>query len=197
MGEYMYKHCPTACGVCKPKCYDKDESQCPNWARAGECKKNPSILATCPVSCGICTSMCLDNANDCPQWAAAVHCNENPGYMLKTCPFSCNVCDADKHGSKVCADRDREQCLIWGEQECGVNAQAVMSTCPSMCGLCTLACEDKNESCPNWVLDKSGKLSADSQKAACETEYMQESCPQSCGTCTAIPSIKPAVKDEM
>jgi len=195
--EFMFKTCPTACGVCKPKCYDKDEAKCGAWARAGECKKNTAILSLCPISCGVCTSLCLDTANDCPQWAAAGHCNENPGYMLKTCPYSCNVCDVEKHGSKACADSDREQCLIWGEQECGANPETVMRQCPSLCGVCTIACEDKNESCPNWVKGKDGKRTFESQKSACEAEYMIENCAQSCGVCQAIPSIKPATKDEV
>ena len=63
----MYQNCPTACGVCNIKCFDKDpEDRCGDWARAGECLKNPAILSTCPVSCGICSSLCLDKRNDCP-----------------------------------------------------------------------------------------------------------------------------------
>ena len=76
--EYMAKNCPTSCGICKPKCYDKDDAR-GGWARNGECKKNPSITSTCPVSCGICSSLCSDVHNDCPQWAAGGDCNTNPG----------------------------------------------------------------------------------------------------------------------
>ena len=38
---------PPRAGICKPKCYDKDDA-CGGWARNGECKKNPSIMSTCP-----------------------------------------------------------------------------------------------------------------------------------------------------
>ena len=55
------------------------------------------------------------------------------GFMLKQCPFSCNVCDVKEHGTKYCADRDHEQCLVWGEHECGNNPAAVMRLCPKMC----------------------------------------------------------------
>ena len=47
----MLKNCPTACGLCKEKCYDRS-AECGGWARDGECTKNPSILEKCPVSCG-------------------------------------------------------------------------------------------------------------------------------------------------
>jgi len=195
--EYMYSKCPTSCGVCKPKCMDKEEVLCPQWARAGECKTNPAIASTCPASCGICSSLCLDTANDCPQWAAAGHCNENPGYMLKTCPHSCNICDADKYGDKLCHDRNREQCLIWGDLECANNPASVLRECPSMCGLCTLACEDKHENCQQWVKGSDNKKTRESMKAACDTEFMWENCAQSCGVCEAIPAVKPPVKEEL
>jgi len=188
--DFMLKNCPTSCGICKPKCYDKDDA-CGGWARNGECKKNPSITATCPVSCGICSSLCSDVHNDCPQWAAGGDCNTNPGFMLKQCPFSCNVCDVKEHGTKYCADRDHEQCLVWGEHECGNNPAAVMRLCPKMCGLCTLTCEDKHTDCPAWAAAKNGK--------GCEedSDYMHESCPFSCGTCAKLPILAPKNKDEV
>jgi hypothetical protein len=188
--DYMKTNCPTSCGLCKPKCYDKDPS-CGNWARGGECKKNPSITATCPVSCGICSHLCMDRQNDCPQWAANGDCNSNPGFMLEACPFSCNLCDEKEHGSKYCADRDRNQCLIWGEQECNANPGSVMRLCPELCGLCTLACEDKHEDCPGWAKAKDGK--------GCEadSDYMHEHCPYSCGTCSKLEVLAPKEKTEL
>merc|ERR1719335_722011 len=56
--------CPKSCGMCKPApqqpklrrptCIDK-YAQCPGWANAGECKKNPAGMSGyCPKSCGIC-----------------------------------------------------------------------------------------------------------------------------------------------
>ena len=176
--DFMLKNCPTSCGICKPKCYDKDDA-CGGWARNGECKKNPSITSTCPVSCGICSSLCSDVHNDCPQWAAGGDCNTNPGFMLKQCPFSCNVCDAKEHGTKYCADRDHEQCLVWGEHECGNNPAAVMRLCPKMCGLCTLTCEDKHTDCPAWAAAKNGK--------GCEEDSVPSSRPRRSPSCATLP----------
>lgn len=188
--DFMMKECPTSCGLCKPKCYDKDES-CGSWARAGECKKNPSINSLCPVSCGICTSICLDKQNDCPQWAANGDCNSNPGFMLSACPYSCNICNVEEHGSKKCVDRDRKQCLIWGEQECNLNPGSVMRTCPDLCGLCTLACEDREADCPGWAAAKDGKGCTE------DADFMLEHCPHSCGYCAKIPVHAAKDKSEL
>ena len=64
---------------------------------------------------------------------------------------------------------DRLQCLIWGEHECGVNPAAMMRDCPHMCGLCTLACEDKFNDCPNWALGKANLFGQKSGKG-CEDD---------------------------
>ena len=111
--------------------------------------------------------------------------------MLEACPFSCNLCDEKEHGSKYCADRDRNQCLIWGEQECNANPGSVMRLCPELCGLCTLACEDKHEDCPGWAKAKDGK--------GCEadSDYMHEHCPYSCGTCSKLEVLAPKEKTEL
>jgi len=172
--DFMFGHCSASCGVCKTKCYDKSDA-CMDWARAGECSKNPSALLTlCPVACGVCTDMCLDKHNDCPNWAADGQCGSNEAFMLEACPNSCNVCEksVESSDSKVCADKDRNQCLIWGEHSCGDNPGAVMRTCPAMCGLCTSACEDKHRDCPNW---KEGKKK-DGKGCEDDPVYMLSNC---------------------
>jgi hypothetical protein len=213
----MYSLCPVTCGICKTKCYDKDVD-CAAWARAGECGKNSALYTLCPVSCGTCTDMCLDKANDCPQWAAGGACGTNAAFMLKTCPQSCAVCDQNSHnrsghpvpfgqltsdGRKLsgpqhpasnhfervaCADTDRTQCLIWGEQECEANPGAVLKACPATCGVCTLACEDKYADCPQWKLD-----------AGCDknAQFMLPNCPHSCGICPNLHVFPSSVKDEL
>jgi hypothetical protein len=159
--DYMLKNCPVTCGVCRVKCYDEDAS-CGTWARQGECAKNPSLLSTCPVSCGTCTDLCLDKKESCPQWAANGDCGTNEGYMLKECPRSCELCREEHHqvsshpvagGAReltqtvACADVNRKQCVIWGEQLCESNPGAMLRDCPHTCGVCTLACEDKYKDC--------------------------------------------------
>jgi len=211
---YMLKRCATSCGVCAVKCYDKEPGDvCGQWARHGECEKNPAILSSCPVSCGVCTSICLDKHNDCPNWAAAGDCSKNRAFMLMNCPRSCHLCaepegtipkeeDAatrahEAHDAPTpfltpfnCANHDNEQCLLWGEQECGVNPEALLTDCPQLCGACTLACVDKAVDCPGWAAAKEGK--------ACELDsHLPTMCPQSCGICSAIHVRAPPAKDEV
>lgn len=195
--DYMATHCPASCGICKTKCYDKDPA-CGDWSRKGECATNQGLLTLCPVSCGVCTDLCLDKQNDCPRWAASGNCGENPGYMLLNCPKSCNVCDDESHAkaghpagekteTKACADTDRSQCLIWGDHECNANPAAVMKSCPSMCGLCTLACEDKYRDCPNWAEGKKSVFGSKSGKGCDEdADFMYQNCPHSCGICPRL-----------
>lgn len=206
--NYMYTNCPASCGVCKTKCYDKDPT-CASWARQGECEKNSGLYSLCPVSCGVCTDLCLDKSNDCPQWAATGACGDNEGFMLKECPNSCGVCTDETHeksshptreltATKACADVDRAQCLIWGEHECTQNPGAVMRSCPSMCGVCTHACEDKYKDCPNWAQGKANVFGTKSGKG-CEEDaaFMMPNCPHSCGICPRLHVFASTAKDEM
>ena len=43
------------------------------------------------------------------------------------------VCGSEEEMQpKMCADGDREQCLVWGDSECDRNPAPVMKSCPSM-----------------------------------------------------------------
>ena len=197
--DFMIKHCPVTCGQCKVKCYDTDAA-CSSWARDGE-QEEPLAVSLCPVSCGVCTDLCLDKKADCPQWAAAGDCGSNEGYMLKECPRSCAVCTAEHHKKSshpvldgsltqttACADVDRKQCIVWGEQLCDSNPGAMLRDCPHTCGVCTLACEDKYSDCPNWKTG--GRCDEDAP-------FMRVNCPQSCGVCREMEPPPPKGKDEM
>jgi hypothetical protein len=82
------------------------------------------------------------------------------------------------------------QCLLWGEQECGHNPDFLLTECPELCGVCTLACADKAADCPNWAKGKEG--------TACTTDaHLPALCPASCGVCAGIHVTKPPEKDEM
>ena len=73
----------------------------------------------------------------------------------------------------ACEDKNRTQCLIWGEEECQTNPGALMRECPQMCGVCTTTCADKHESCAAWA--KADECVTNSN--------MLEICPHSCGVC--------------
>ena len=75
-------------GVCNDQSVD-----CGNWARDGECEKNPDgMTALCPLSCGVCTFNCTDIHESCVPWAQDGQCEANPLMMLKECPIACGVC---------------------------------------------------------------------------------------------------------
>ena len=50
----------------------------------------------------------------------------------------------------------------------------MMAECPSSCGVCTMACEDKSKDCAQWM-----------SEGNCDSnpEGMLTTCPQSCGLC--------------
>ena len=62
-----------------------------------------------------------------------------------------------------------------------------MRDCPKTCGVCTTACEDKEEACASWAA-----------KGECEKNpaSMLSLCPQACGTCHELEQFEKA-KDEM
>ncbi|XP_074652005.1 uncharacterized protein LOC141906622 [Tubulanus polymorphus] len=118
--------CPLSCGKCKPtvttakpeigggtdtgtgtgKCVDTNK-ECPNWAKFGECEKNPvTVQKVCPLSCGKCKPTgtkpetgggtgagdCVDKNTECPGWANYGECEKNPVTVKKLCPKSCGIC---------------------------------------------------------------------------------------------------------
>ena len=73
----------------------KDEhASCANWAKYGECDKNPSFMhATCLASCYMCESLgCHDSHDECSEWAIAGECTKNDDFMASDCTFSCGFC---------------------------------------------------------------------------------------------------------
>jgi hypothetical protein len=73
-------------------CYDS-HSSCHEWAKAGECEKNPNyMLFNCPLACEQCTAGCADLNRNCKHWAEEGECEINPGWMLENCPVSCQQC---------------------------------------------------------------------------------------------------------
>jgi len=70
--------------------------QCPQWAQAGECTRNPNyMLANCRCACsggGSTTSSCRDSSTSCTYWANNGECTKNPRYMNANCKKSCKVC---------------------------------------------------------------------------------------------------------
>ena len=81
-------HCMQHVRMCNDKSTD-----CPNWARDGECAENADFMAqNCPLSCGICSFNCTDTSESCRAWAAEGQCSENPLAMYKDCPIACGVC---------------------------------------------------------------------------------------------------------
>ncbi|KAK3602503.1 hypothetical protein CHS0354_022371 [Potamilus streckersoni] len=80
-------------------CIDKhDAFQCQNFARAGECDKNPAwMIPNCQRSCGICSLSdgCENKHNDtveCDRRASEGECETKPLWMIPNCQRSCHAC---------------------------------------------------------------------------------------------------------
>ena len=55
---------------------------CADWAKAGECQKNPAwMLKGCPVACKECKNKCADHNPHCDEWADRGECKKNAPYM--------------------------------------------------------------------------------------------------------------------
>ena len=148
-------------------CTDSNDS-CAEWARSGECAKNPAYtLKECPNSCGVCG----DHTH-----AKSTHPTRREAERKLLTSRS------------ACADVDRLQCLIWGEHECDVNPLALLQTCPKTCGACTLSCADKSKDCEGWA--KANKCESDKL-------FMHPNCPFSCGICATMDLHKPKDKSEL
>lgn len=73
-------------------CYD-NHSSCHEWAKAGECGKNPDyMLSHCRLSCEECMVRCADLNRNCKKWAEEGECEINTEWMLENCPESCEQC---------------------------------------------------------------------------------------------------------
>lgn len=148
-------------------CNDSDES-CANWAKAGECEKQPHIKEACPHSCAVCPHICRDEHMMCTAWKDAGQCKANFDYMAKHCSASCGLCKTR------CYDKE-PACLDWARNgECSKNTD-LLTLCPESCGVCTDLCLDKAEDCPFW---------AASGACANNPSFMLKECPNSCAVCT-------------
>ena len=105
--------------------------------------------------------------------------------MHTTCAHSCSTC-----GGKTCEDHDISQCLLWGEEECHNNPEAVIKLCPHMCRACTTVCKDTDKACSSWA-----RNTTQHEEGECEKDTVMKLCPQSCGVCRE--AAKDDVKDEM
>ena len=51
---------------------------CADWAKAGECQKNPAwMLKGCPVACNECKNKCADHNSNCSAWEERGECKKN------------------------------------------------------------------------------------------------------------------------
>ncbi|KAJ7318904.1 hypothetical protein OS493_037030 [Desmophyllum pertusum] len=77
---------------CEQKGCEDNKTDCPQWAKQGECQKNPCYMNTeCMKSCNSC-GMCKDCHQSCPAWAERGECSKNSRWMKPNCKFSCKQC---------------------------------------------------------------------------------------------------------
>ena len=141
-------------------CQDNNED-CENWARGGECDKNPGYMhAECAMSCKRCTPLpnatrpkrrrlgsgCEDEEDfRCAAKAEAGGCDTDKGEMLTKCPQTCKVCH---HMSTIleafgCDDK-HASCKSWASAgECKANPSFMHEQCTESCQ----TCEEKRRAC--------------------------------------------------
>jgi len=116
----------------KPDCTDQNK-HCATWAKADECKKNPSwMLVYCPVACEQCKVTCIDNNVYCEDWAKQGECKKNPDYMNIYCPKACNAC------SSKCKD-ENDNCKKWAKGKLCSSSKYkdyMSLRCKKSCGQC-------------------------------------------------------------
>ncbi|XP_074642538.1 cysteine-rich secretory protein 3-like [Tubulanus polymorphus] len=92
---------PTTGGTENCKNTYSNSRKCDDWAKTGECQKNPVWMKTnCAKSCKSCktdsdkSNGCTDihNSSACSAWAADGECDANPIWMKKNCASACNSC---------------------------------------------------------------------------------------------------------
>lgn len=177
--------------------------KCEEWAEAGICESNKSLLKICRKSCGVCAEeeepaaseaggggdgktivysppspkRCRDNHDRCNEWAERGECENNELYMLKNCKRSCGVC----RRSVPCAD-EHERCGLWADfGECDANPKYMRKRCKKSCGVClrgerelSVLCVDGHEKCEMW---------AEAGECVANPTYMLPNCAKSCLEC--------------
>lgn len=128
------------------------ESECAEWAAAGECEKNaPFMNASCQRSCSLCPTVlggqgsqtprmeaqqrrCEDKSSFCGQWAAVGECDSNPGYMRVNCPVTCHLCQSAR-----CHDVDVKQCAAQARAgACRAEPDRMYKECRWSCKWCAM-----------------------------------------------------------
>ncbi|XP_065068435.1 uncharacterized protein LOC135693793 [Rhopilema esculentum] len=110
-------------------CKDTD-SNCQNWAKSGECHKNPSwMLRSCCSSCsgsmGSCTADTY-GATQCASFVKNYGCTHNGEWMWANCCKSCKDC-LDSMG----------ECAYWASiGECDNNKSWMQENCKLSCKVC-------------------------------------------------------------
>ena len=208
----LFTTCPVSCGTCTHLCLDK-QNDCPQWASENQCIDNPAfMLKECPHSCMVCNEMTHKAAKhpvdieaktaDGRNMAPRAACGDSDRRAVRPSSPALHLSSprlaALAAHRRACPRRRThpfpaarsKQCHIWGEHECGSKPSSVMKLCPEMCGVCTLACEDKYSDCPNW---------AQGPTSACDAkkDFMLPNCPQSCGVCASMHDFQDSSKDEV
>jgi len=124
---------------CKPSrnnqgvpCVDSNED-CPNWAKEGECKKNPVfMLVHCQKSCSSCLSIHIGETQIAPHddWRQAVHRRliETQAYMHQEIQHHFRYLETCKN--------KHELCTLWAVQgKCETDPQ-LLKDCAPACRSC-------------------------------------------------------------
>lgn len=162
-----------------------EHASCENWARAGECQRNPKFMSTsCSLSCEkLVVSQqqhCTDYESECSAWAEAGECERNRPFMTTSCRLSCGICCADRLNS--CADLALQD---W----CQHARSFMRAHCATSCNECEILdvspCANNFSACARWAA--TGACAAGGRVG----RILASECPLACNQCTSSQTLRP------
>ncbi|CAG5130359.1 unnamed protein product, partial [Candidula unifasciata] len=182
--KWMQAKCRKSCAMCDQEVTDSDEEDakddednmvcentdpsCENWARNGECERNPSwMISNCRQACNKCDDGTCKNFYDdiqCQIWAQKLECMVNSDWMSKHCAKACGrgLCEGMQPDLETVTPSVGRKQTVAPTTRTGHSA-----TCRNM--------HSSDTECDIW---------ASNDHCNINPSWMQKNCAKSCRKCT-------------
>ena len=132
--DYTQFHCLSTATPPRIPCIDAEETECPNWAKRGECTNNPQyMLIHCRKSC----DSCIDLHMGVVQMAPDDHLREQVlRRLIDTQEYMHRQAEISVRVLTKCVNK-HDLCTHWSVQgECETNAGFMHTECAPACQTC-------------------------------------------------------------